>query len=643
MKYLTIVAVALALSAAVSFAQPATPRPNILWVVTEDIGPHLGCYGDSYADTPNLDKLAAKGAIYLHAWSNGPVCAAARTTLITGVYSTSTGGQHMRSMVNIPPWMKMYPQILREAGYYCTNNSKEDYNLQKPGKVWDESSGQAHWKNRKPGQPFFAVFNLGITHESQIRTRPHKWIHDPARAPVPAYQPDTIEVRQDWAQYYDNITTSDKQFAERYKEVEDAGLADDTIVFYYGDHGSGMPRSKRFPYNSGLQVPLVVYIPPRFQSLAPKDYSAGARIDRLVSFVDLAPTLFSLAGVKPPEWVQGHAFLGPFDAGPQPFLYGFRGRMDERIDVMRSVRDERFIYIRNYMPHRIYGQYVSYMFQTPTTAVWRKLYDEGKLNEDQKHFWETKPPEELYDLQNDKWEVHNLANSADHQDELKKLRAAEQKWVRDIRDTGFLPEGEIHSRSKGSSPYEMAHDESKYPLERILDTAEMASRLKPQALPELKQRLTDADSAVRYWAAMGILMRGKDGVNASKAELDKALQDSSPYVRVNAAEALGRYGDDANLKKSLEVLKELAPIDKNGVFVSIAAFNAIDYLGDKADPIKPAIKTMPRQAPGTDSRMTSYVPRLMEHILGEKSPDEDAAPKAAKKGGKRKGKKAATE
>src|SRR5689334_20655654 len=330
-------------------------RPNILWLTTEDINPHLGCYGDTYATTPNIDRMAAKGVIYTNCWSNAPVCAPARTTIISGVYANSSGAEHMRSLVSMPAFMQMYPQLLREAGYYCTNNNKEDYNLQKPGKVWDESSKTSHWKNRKPGQPFFAVFNYMITHESQIRSRPHPLVHDPAKAPVPSYMPDTPEVRHDWAQYYDNITKSDENVGKALKELDEAGLADDTIVFYYGDHGSGMPRSKRYLYNSGLNAAFVVYIPPKFKDLMPKDFVPGSKSDRLIAFVDLAPTLLSLIGVKPPDWMQGHAFLGRYEEPPQEFLFGFRGRMDERYDMMRSVRDQRYVYIRNYMPHRTYG------------------------------------------------------------------------------------------------------------------------------------------------------------------------------------------------------------------------------------------------------------------------------------------------
>ena len=357
----------------------AADKPNILWITSEDNGPHLGCYGDDYATTPNLDALAKRGVMYSHCWSTAPVCAPARTTIISGLYPPSTGAQHMRSMTQLPESIRMYPEHLKKAGYYCTNNSKEDYNLQKPKDLWDASSGKAHWKNRKEGQPFFAIFNHTISHESKIRNeiKPENQIHDPAKVRVPAYHPDTPVVRKDWAQYYDRLTMMDKEVGQDLKELEEAGLADDTIIFYYGDHGSGMPRSKRWPYNSGLHVPLIVVIPEKFADLRPDGYETGGTIDRLVGFIDLAPTVLSLAGVEPPEEYQGHAFAGEFEAESPDYQYGFRGRMDERYDFVRTVGDGRFIYIRNYNPHEIYGQYVSYMFQTPTTAQWRGLLRSG--------------------------------------------------------------------------------------------------------------------------------------------------------------------------------------------------------------------------------------------------------------------------
>lgn len=592
-------------------------RPNILWITSEDNGPHIGAYGDKYADTPNIDGLAASGMIYLNAWSNAPVCAPARTAIISGLYPPSTGSEHMRTMTRLPAHMKMFPQYLRKAGYFCTNNSKEDYNLEKPGKVWDISGKEGHWKLRKPGQPFFAVFNITTSHESQIRKRPHTLVHDPAKVRVPAYHPDTPEVRHDWAQYYDKITEMDAQVGRFLKELENEGVTEDTIIFYYADHGSGMPRSKRWPYNSGLHVPLVVSIPRKYQHLAPGDYVQGGKSDRLVSFVDLAPTVLSLAGIKPPGHMQGHAFLGEYEAPEQPYVYGFRGRMDERYDMVRTARDKRYIYIRNYMPHKIYGQYVSYMFQTPTTQVWKKLYDERKLVPPQTYFWQTKPPEELYDLKNDPDEVNNLARSPDHQDILNRLRKAQQELAFRMRDVGFLPEDEIHTRSEESSPYEMGHNDKKYPMRKIIATAELASSLERDTVPELIKSIQDKDSAVRYWAAVGILMRGVDAVNATKKTLHQALTDASPSVRVVAAEALGRYGNDEDVAKALEVLLDLARMDRNGVYISILALNALDALDGKTQSAVDAINALPQQAPAIHSRLRSYVPRLIEKIMAD--------------------------
>lgn len=622
----------------------AEARPNILWITSEDHSPQMGCYGDTLARTPNVDALAAKGMLFKHAWSCYPVCAPARSTIIMGMYPASTGAEHMRSMVPMPAGTMMYPQLLRKAGYFCTNNSKEDYNLAKAGQVWDESSGQAHWKHRASGQPFFAIFNSTKSHESQIRTRPHKQVTDPAKIRVPAYHPDTPEVRQDWAQYYDKVSEVDADAGKHLKELVDAGLADETIVFYYADHGSGMPRGKRWPCNSGLQVPMVVYFPEKWRGLAPKEYQPGGKSDRLVSFVDLAPTLLSLAGVKPPAWMQGHAFAGQFQTEPQPFVFGFRGRMDERLDFVRSATDGRYVYLRNFFPHLSQGQHVNYQFETPTTQVWRRLFDEGKATDAQSIFWRVpKAPEELYDLENDPDEVRNLAASAEHQDALKRLRDAVRDQMVKNRDLGFLPEGEIHSRSQGSTPYDMAHDEKKYPLARIMATAELASSLKSGVESQLTAAMSDADSAVRWWGALGLLMRGAAGVQAGQAALRSALKDESPYVRIIAAQSLAQFGDPADLKPALDTLGQLAPADKNGVFVSMMTLNALDALGQKAAPLLPTIRTINGQGPSPDARYDSYVPRLVADLTKNLGGEPPAPPPAKAKGkGKNKAKTNAT-
>ncbi len=596
---------------------PQASRPNILWLTCEDMGPHLGCCGDEYSVTPNLDRLAARGCVYTNAWSNAPVCAPARTTIISGLYPTSTGSEHMRSMTRMPAGWKMFPGYLREAGYYCTNNVKEDYNLEKPEGTWDDSSRDGHWRNRKTGQPFFAVFNNEATHEGQIRRSAtnEKFLHDPAKVRLPAYHPDTPEVRKDWAQYYDNITTMDAQLQARLDELQQDGLVDDTVIFFYGDHGAGMPRSKRNPYNSGLNVCIIAVFPEKYRHLAPKDYAVGRRSGRLVGFVDLAPTMLSLAGLKPPSFYQGHAFAGRFEAAPRAYSFGFRGRMDERYDLMRTARDQRYSYIRNYNPHKIYGQYIAYLWATPTTAVWDRLYREGKLNPPQTYFWETKPPEELYDLQADRDEVNNLASSPAHRAVLKRFRKAHAQHERAVKDVGLLPEAEMHARADGSSPYELGHDQKRYPFDRVFAAAQLASSGEKNATARLAGFMRDPDAGVRYWGVMGVLMRGAEEVARSRRALDRALEDSSSSVRIAAAETLGRYGSEGDLDAVVPLLIALADAPKNGSYISMQALNAIDALGRKASPWKEQILAIPAFDEKSPARVNKeYTANLLKRL-----------------------------
>jgi uncharacterized sulfatase len=595
-------------------AAPNPSRPNILWITCEDTGPQLGCYGDPYATTPNLDRLAAGSMIYTRAWSCAPVCAPARTAIISGLYPPSTGSEHMRSLVPLPPGFRMYPQFLREAGYYCTNNQKEDYNLEKPGQVWDDSSRRAHWTNRAPGQPFFAIFNHTVTHESQIRARPHTPVHDPGKARVPAFHPDTSEVRRDWAQYYDKITEMDRLAGENLRELEAAGLGEDTIIFFYGDHGPGIARCKRFPYNSGLAVPLIVHVPEKWRSLAPPEYQAGGRSSRLVSFVDLAPTLLSLIGTPSPPWMQGRAFLGQHVATAPRFNFGFRGRMDERIDLVRSATDGRYVYLRNYLPHLPHGQHVAYMFETPTTQVWKRLYDEGKLPPAQASFWERKAPEELYDLQTDPDETVNLAASPAHAAIKATLSQALRQHLLATHDLGFLPEEEVELRRGRDAPYVLGGDPGRYPLERVLETAEWASLPPAGATDQLVRRLADADAAVRFWAVMGLRVRGIAAVAEHRTSLLRALEDESPSVRIAAADALTNFGEPEDRERGLRVLVALADLRQANVLVAVRALNVLDGLGPKTASVLPAIRALPTTGPGIPERLNSYVPRLLKDL-----------------------------
>lgn len=607
---------ALAVPAA-SAGDPGPARPNILWITCEDTGPHLGCYGDREATTPNLDRLAARGMIYTRAWSGAPVCAPARTAIISGVYPTSTGSEHMRSLVPLPPGLRLYPQFLRDAGYYCTNNEKEDYNLLKPGQVWDDSSRRAHWTNRPPDRPFFAIFNHTITHESQVRARPHTPVLDPQRVRVPAYHPDTPEVRRDWAQYHDKVAAMDALAGRNLADLERAGLAGDTLVFFYGDHGPGIPRCKRFTYDSGLRVPLIVFVPEKWRHLAPPEYQPGGASARLVNFVDLAPTLLSLAGVEPPAWMEGAALMGPH-ARPGPrFTFGYRGRMDERYDFTRSVTDGRHVYIRNYLPHLPHGQHVAYMFQTPTTQVWKRLFDAGQLPPEQAQFWQPRAPEELYDLVADPDEVRNLAASPAHREILGTLRSALQQHLLSTRDLGFLPEAERERRRGALAPYTFARDPGQYPVERIVEAAEAASRPPAPAPPPPEQQLSDPEPGVRYWAAVGLRIRGETAVRTARASLLARLDDDSPSVRIAAAEALARWGDETDRATAVATLLRLARLDGRAQFVAVEALNALDNLGPASPALRDAVRQLPTTAPEIPARMGDYVPRLIKDITGE--------------------------
>lgn len=598
----------------------AADRPNILWISSEDNGPHLGCYGDDYAVTPHLDALAKRGLRYTRASSTAPVCAPARTTVISGIYPPSSGAENMRSYVNLPDEFKLFPEYLADAGYHCTNPGKKDYNVNEPAGTWkniDRKKFKRTWQARDEGQPFFAVYNFTVSHESKIRNSIEKEnvIHDPAKARIPAYHPDTPEVRKDWAQYYDRITMMDQECGAALRDLEKDGLAEDTIIFYWGDHGSGMPRNKRWPYNSGLNVPLIVHFPEKWAHLAPKDYSTGGTSDRLVGFIDFAPTMLSICGIEPKEWMQGHAFAGKFETAPQDFSYGFRGRMDERVDLVRTVMDQRYVYLRQYMPHRIYGQYIQYMFQTPTTQVWHDMFQAGKLNEAQSHFWREKPAEELYDLETDPDEVNNLVDSADHTAVLERMRKAHRDWEKKIRDVGFLSEAEIHARSEGSTPYEMGHDPEKYDFDSVFAAADLASSRKAEDIPAIVDLFDSADSGVRYWGAQGLLIHKEAGVEAGLEKLRSALGDESSSVAVIAAEALGRFGPESDRGKALEVLLKFANQNESNVFDAILATNAIDYMDEKAASKLDEIKALPRSQKVKTERVSGYVGSLLPKVI----------------------------
>jgi N-sulfoglucosamine sulfohydrolase len=450
-------AVLLSLAVAVSAQAEPPPRPNILWISIEDASPDFGCYGDRYAISPVIDRLASQGTRYTRCFTHAPVCAPSRSGIITGMYPTATGAHNMRCKAVPAPEVKCFTEYLRAAGYYCTNNVKTDYQFEPPVTAWDENSNKAHWRNKASGQPFFAVFNFTTTHESQVRDPSPatkelvarltpEMRHDPAKAPVPPFYPDTPAVRRDIANSYDNLTAVEIQVAQVLRELDEDGLDRDTIVWFWGDHGRGLPRYKRWCYDSGTRAPLIVRVPEKFKALARPDdpgcLAPGIVDDNLVAFVDFAPTVLSLAGLEAPPHFQGQAFLGPKRTQkPRAYAHSARDRMDERYDLIRSVRDTRYRYVRNFMPWLTRAQHVSYGDQMPTLREMRRLFAAGKLAGPELAFFEpTKPFEELYDTEADPHETRNLATDPKHAEVLFRMREELERWMTSTGDIGFIPE-----------------------------------------------------------------------------------------------------------------------------------------------------------------------------------------------------------
>ncbi|HPG40503.1 MAG TPA: sulfatase-like hydrolase/transferase [bacterium] len=568
-------------------------RPNILWLTCEDTSPALGCYGDAYANTPNIDKVAAQGIVYRNAFTTAPICAPSRSCLITGRYATSLGTQHLRSEIPVPADLKILPEYLREAGYFCTNNSKTDYNFS-PDERWNENSATAHWRNRPAGLPFFSVFNYTITHEGNANNSNDQVLaglterHDPARAALPPNYPDTPEMRRICARQYDLVTAWDQQVGERLKELEDDGLLEDTIIFIFSDHGFGLPRYKRWLYDTGLHVPLVIRIPGKFHHLA-KTHAGHENTD-LVSFVDFAPSVLQLAGQPIPAVMEGAPFLGRKTPPARQFIFGARDRADDVFDVSRCVRSERYIYIRNFIPHLPYIQN-ALIFGDQKTAFreLRRVRNTEGLPPGGEAMWQHKPLEELYDLQNDPNELHNLASSPDYADIKETLKTRLFDWILQTRDSGFLIEAEMMIRAQGSSVYAMTHDPKQYDLEAILDTAKLVGD--PSVpLDELQKRLQSPDSGVRFWAATAFLAMCEAAAPVL-IEIKSLLDDPSPAVQIVCAEILCHHNQ---CRAGLPVLMRNLEDSARPTVVLFAAAS-LRNIGIMAKPHLAAIKEIQKQ------------------------------------------------
>ena len=637
-------------------------RPNILWIVAEDMSPTLGCYGDKDAITPNLDAFAKESILYTHAFAAYPVCSPSRSCLITGMYPTTTGTGQMRSAFPLPKGTRGFPEYLREAGYYTTNNVKTDYNSADAGRLieacWDDLSRKAHWRGKKDGQPFFAIFNDMTSHQSRTMVWPHEVfqkevqskllpgeIHDPKRVGVPSYYPDTPAVRKGLARYHDCVTVMDKNVGRILRELEEDGLAEQTIVFFYSDHGSGMPRHKRLLTDSGMRVPLMVRVPDKWRSHVAGSFKMklktgerlsfknplpkpGTKTDRLVSFIDFAPTVLSLAGVKVPETMSSHRVIGMGVA--RPWVYGARDRVDEVFDCSRSVRNGKWLYIRNYHPH--YGWNQRSVF-SDLGEIRQEMYRFGKsgirMTRAQEHYLSRKRElDELYDCEADPKNLRNiLAEKITSEDDEIWTEAwhALARLRKETNDVGCLPEGVMADwvRREGMPIGDIVAGKSKNrpDLEGIWEVADSVGR----GVEVGVKALSSDDPAKRFWGV--IALRDREIGEPVMKLMRGLLYDSVADVRIEAAALLASNKEDR--VKSLKVLvKEL---DNPTWAVALRACRAIELMGESAKSALPEMKAVyarTRHGKGDENFFLAFSSGAFLGKLGEKTDPWDFTPGA---------------
>jgi arylsulfatase A-like enzyme len=565
-------------------------RPNIVWIVCEDMNPILGCYGDKLAKTPNIDKLAETGILYRHAYSTAPISAPARSCLITGVYPTSLGTQHLRQEQTIPSWMKTFPQYLSESGYFTTNQNKTDFNFSAEGVFNYHREDLYPWRQRTEGQPFFSFFNIGDTHEGPSNSTenyqrvtaglPAEQLTSPDSVTLPPYYPATSEMKKIWARYYDLAAAMDVKVGQIVKNLEEDGLMENTIIFFFSDHGHGLPRYKRWLNITGLRVPFVVHIPVKYRHLA--NDNPGTENSDLISFVDFAPTVLNLAGVEIPEHMDGIPFLGENIPAPNEYLFAARSRADDMYELSRAIHNKDFIYVRHFLPHLPYIQ--TGIINSDGKESYRELrraMNAKEMPPSGEVMWHSKPVEELYDLQADTQELNNLADSPEYATVKMKMHDLLQQQIMETRDAGFLFEPEMMMRSMGTTTYEMAHDPVKYDLGRILETAEMVGKA---PVSEISDRLADRDSGVRFWALMGLMNAGEEAGNYT-VQLERLLDDESSTVQIAAAGLLCKLGAPEN---ALPVLERW--MNDDHLWLALYAARTIQEAGKKALPLVPEIK-----------------------------------------------------
>lgn len=618
-------------------------RPNILWIVAEDLSPALGCYGHLDARTPNLDAFAKESILFTSAFAAYPICSPSRSCLITGMYPSTTGTGQMRSAFPLPRGVKGFPQYLREVGYHTTNNVKTDYNSADAGRItknsWVESSSKAHWRTRKKGQPFFAVFNDMTTHQSRTMVWPYHVfkkeiqaglspdeIHKPNKVQVPPYYPNTSLIRRELARFHDCVTVMDRNTGSILADLEKDGLAEDTIVFFYSDHGSGMPRHKRLLTDSGMRVPLIVRVPKKWQHLVPGSENGGSKSDKLISFVDFAPTVLALCGIDAPPYMQGHNFLD--QKNKREWVYGARDRVDEVFDCSRSVRNDRWLYIRNYHPFLGWNQpsVFSDLGEIRNEITNYSLNSRTRLSSEQTHY--TSPeraPIEFYDCLADPENTRNLALeklSPTQQVSLEKAQRALKRIRKKTRDVGCLPEGVMADlvNKNGESIADLARN-GKLKLDQIWDVADSVGRDTESTLNVLKS----TDPSISFWI-----------INALKASLpsDKNNDEAFRYVTQTAhveasiEAAAWLAGESHYSEKAIQVL--INELENPNWAVALRACRAIELLGLQAKQAAAPMKklySLNRHKKGDAALFLAFSSGAFLDKLGEETEAWDFTPK----------------
>lgn len=538
-------------------------RPNFVWLMAEDVAPQfMGLYNDGKgAQTPNLERMAREGVIFNNAYSNAPVSSAARTTLITGCYAPRLGASWHRKLeqVPMPEGLDMFPTYLRKAGYHTSNAAKTDYNCFLDENAWDQIKGKiGEWRNRPDkSQPFFFVRTNAACHESCLHfsEKTGETAHNPAEVYLLPFHPDTHTFRYTYATFYDKIRQVDEELGSLMEMLKEDGELDNTFIFYFGDNGGSLPGSKGYTGETGLQVPLVVYIPKKWRDRIP--LPAGSRTDGFVSFMDFGPTLLHLAGIDIPEEMDGRPFLGSDisqeEVNKRDIVYGYGDRFDELYAFNRTVRKGDLKYSRNFLPYHPKSLFAAYRYKQMAFREWEQLYKEGKLDDVRKRFFEPQGPEELYDLSSDPYETHNLATDPNYANELKKMRRLLTDNLLAQNDLGLLPES-IWLEEGRLNPVEYGR-QSHQRIERLLKVADLQLQPYPAARKKIRESLASTDPAERCWALTACAWWGEQASELSE-EVEKMLEDPSVPVQSRAIVFLAATGSINPVGPLKEVLSK---------------------------------------------------------------------------------------